>query len=208
MSSGKTCVQWVGQAEAHKKCQCIRFLAGWRLRGSRERQPTCLGCTKTWSLRGAKGHSRPKKAPGNFWRILGTKRGKQNKDLKHEYWAEIAKKKPQRLCSLCSYLWCWVGLHSWFLFFPSHLKKKCDEFNEFNEFSNCQPGPALHKQPTLPTVPAPNQAIVSSLQCVSGPSSWNSKAVPWHCVNKMSLFQSSCPTFCIVSEGNVHWGCQ
>lgn len=123
MSSGKTCVQWVGQAEAHKKCQCIRFLAGWRLRGSRERQPTCLGCTKTWSLRGAKGHSRPKKAPGNFWRILGTKRGKQNKDLKHEYWAEIAKKKPQRLCSLCSYLWCWVGLHSWFLFFPSHLKK-------------------------------------------------------------------------------------
>lgn len=156
MSSGKTCVQWVGQAEAHKKCQCIRFLAGWRLRGSRERQPTCLGCTKTWSLRGAKGHSRPKKAPGNFWRILGTKRGKQNKDLKHEYWAEIAKKKPQRLCSLCSYLWCWVGLHSWFLFFPSHLKKKCDEFNEFNEFSNCQPGPALHKQPTLPTVPAPN----------------------------------------------------
>lgn len=118
MSSGKTCVQWVGQAEAHKKCQCIRFLAGWRLRGSRERQPTCLGCTKTWSLRGAKGHSRPKKAPGNFWRILGTKRGKQNKDLKHEYWAEIAKKKPQRLCSLCSYLW-WLGQlaldSSWFI---------------------------------------------------------------------------------------------
>lgn len=62
--------------------------------------------------------------------------------------------KTQRLSSLCSYLWCWVGFHSWFLFSPSSLKNVMNSisFLTGNEVQHCKTSrPSPSAQPLIQT---------------------------------------------------------
>lgn len=122
--------------------------ANGELQGDRQSKERCCpwphGYVSRWRPEGS---TRPIKGRKVSWELLmyfGDTLRQTEKGLKNTNSGQSRDSlKTQRLSSLCSYLWRWVGFHSWFLFFPSSLK------NVMNSISFLT-GPAWQKQPTLP----------------------------------------------------------
>lgn len=188
--------------------QRLNSLYFWQDRGSRgatgrpTEQRKVLPVCRYVSRRRPEGSTEPFKGRKVSWEFLtyfGDKLRQTEKGLKNTNSGQSRDSlKTQRLSSLCSYLWCWVGFHPRFLFFPSSLKNATSSIGFLT-------GPAWQKQPTLP-----RRSPCSGRGSQAGhPERQGSPAAlqrPRHStqLSRLGLFHSNHPKFCRVSEDKLH----